>query len=303
MNNTKINFSHNIPLSEYTTFKIGGPADLFIDVDSAEELQQVVKYANTQDIPFLVIGGGSNLLVCDCGVRGLVIKNSIAGLRKEENTIVAGAGEKLSGVVEFAGENSLAGLEFASGIPGTLGGAVYGNAGAYGKSMADILQRAKIMKRDGSIIEVSPEYFDFRYRWSRLKETGDIMLEAALKLKEGCCEEIAGEMERIIGERKKKHPSGEWGCAGSYFKNLDPPNPGERRIAAGKILDMAGAKGMKQGEAMVFPGHANFLTNPGGASCEDILKLAAILKEKVRKQFDIELEEEVIFIDENLNCI
>ena len=292
-------FSRNVPLSKHTTFGIGGPADLFVNVRSIKKMAQVVDYAHKNGIPFMVIGGGSNLLVCDRGIRGLVIRNCIRGIRKDGDLIIAKAGECYSSVVDFARQNCLTGLEFASGIPGTLGGAVYGNAGAYGKAIGDILVSAKIMKRDGRILNVDHDYFDFQYRWSRLKNTGEILLEAKLRLKQGCSCEITGEIERIKEERKGKHPSKEWGCAGSYFKNIAPEKPGERRIAAGLLLEKVGAKGTKKGCATVYPGHANFLTNPGGATCEEILELAALLKEKVKKQFGIELEEEVMFIDEN----
>ncbi len=293
-------FSRNVPLSRHTTFGIGGPADLFINVRSIRKMAQVVDYAHKNGIPFMVIGGGSNLLICDQGIRGLVIRNCIRGIRKDGDFITAKAGECYSSVVEFARENCLTGLEFAAGIPGTLGGAVYGNAGAYGKAIGDILFSARIMQRDGRILEVDHDYFNFQYRWSRLKETQEILLEAKLKLKPGCSHEITGEIERIKEERKGKHPSKEWGCAGSYFKNIDPEKPGERRIAAGLLLDKVGAKGIKKGCATVYPGHANFLTNPGGATCKDILALADLLKEKVRSEFGIELEEEVMFIDEKI---
>lgn len=296
---TGLNFSRCIPLAKHTTFRIGGPADLFINVRSIKKMSQVVDYACKNGIPFLVIGKGSNLLVCDRGIRGLVIRNCIRGIRKDGDFIIARAGEEFSSVVEFARMNCLTGLEFASGIPGTVGGAVYGNAGAYGKAIGDILISAKVMKRDGRIIEADQDYFGFRYRWSRLKETGEILLEVKLKLEQGYSCEIESEIERIKEERKGKHPSKEWGCAGSYFKNIDPEKPGERRIAAGLLLDRVGAKGTKNGSAVVYPGHANFLTNPGGATCREILELAALLKEKVKNRFGIELEEEVMFIGED----
>ncbi|MCD4785418.1 MAG: UDP-N-acetylmuramate dehydrogenase [Candidatus Eremiobacteraeota bacterium] len=295
-----IQFKKNIPLSRHTTFKIGGPADYFIAVRSIKKLKQVVEYANENGMPFLFIGGGSNLLVCDRGVRGIVIKNGIKGIRRKGNSIIARSGEKLSRIVDFAMQNRLSGLEFASGIPGTLGGAVYGNAGAYGKCMGDVLVKAKIMKRDGNILDVDNDYFHFLYRWSGLKNSGGMLLEAEISLSPGCGEDICCEIERIVAERRRKHPAHDVGCAGSYFKNLDPPRPGARRIAAGKLLEQVGAKAMRVGNAVVFEGHANFLTNPGGAKCEDMLKLVDLLKKRVKERFGIELKEEIIYIDEEI---
>lgn len=325
----RVEIDTNVPLSRHTTFRIGGPADMFIRVRSLCKLIQVVEFAIKKSIPFLILGGGSNILVCDRGIRGLVIKNEIRGIRRRGNILIVRSGEKLSNLVSYAQKCGLSGLEFASGIPGTVGGAVYGNAGAYGEAIGDKIVSARILKIAPSdsippktipavttkieadsmtteqfnpasprILTVSPDYFQFSYRWSKLKETKDVLIEVTIALIPGDPSDIFQKMEKIIAERKSKHPSKEWGCAGSYFKNIAPSEPGARRIPAGLLLEQVGAKGMKEGCAMVFPGHANFLTNPGGATCEDVLRLASILKEKVRQKFCVELEEEVIYIDE-----
>lgn len=296
-----MNIKTQVPLCRYTTFNIGGPADLFSRADSITALQEAVQYCRERNIPFFLLGGGSNLLIDDRGIRGMAIKNQLKGIRRKGNSLVIKSGEKLSGVVEFAQKESLSGLEFASGIPGTIGGAVYGNAGAYGKNIGEILKKARIIRRDtGKMEETGPEYFDFQYRWSRLKITGDVLVEVTLELKPGDGEAVRMEIDRILAERVGKHPDKSWGCAGSYFKNLPPDKPGLRRTAAGKLLDEAGARGMTCGCAKVFPGHANFLTNPGGATCEQVLELAEILKKKVKEKFGVELEEEVLYVDENL---
>lgn len=292
-------------LSGYTTFKIGGPADYFIRINSIKKMQEAVLFALQQNIPFFLLGGGSNLLVDDKGIRGLVIKNVIRGIRRDGLTIYVKSGEKLSNVIDFACKEGLSGLEFAAGIPGTLGGAVYGNAGAYGRSMKDVLLSAKVINRaDGVLRQVDNKFFAFKYRWSALKESGDIIVEAALKMESETSPEIIRQkVDEIISERQKKHPHKDLGCAGSYFKNIDPPSPEQWRIPAGKLLEETGAKGLQEGCALVYPGHANFLVNPGNACCSDVLKLAEILKEKVKNQFGIDLEEEVIYVDENLERI
>lgn len=288
----------DVPMSRYTTFKVGGPADFFFIARSIKALKTAVEFACSKKLPFFILGGGSNILVCDCGIRALVIKNALKGIRlnKDGCTISVKSGEKLSRLLNFAAENNLGGLEFASGIPGTVGGAICGNAGAYGRSVGDVLTGALVMDRSGKIIRVNRDYFNFQYRFSSLKKTGNIVLEADLLLSARPCKDIRKEMDKIIEERRKKHPSCEWACAGSYFKNVDPPSPGGRRIAAGYLLEKVGAKGMKVGRATVFPGHANFITNPGGATAAEILKLADILKNLVKKEFDIELKEEVMWV-------
>jgi UDP-N-acetylmuramate dehydrogenase len=288
----------NVKLSPFTTFRIGGPADFFLQADSVKKLLLGLEFARSHGLPVFVLGGGSNLLVSDLGFRGLVIKNALRGIRQKGASITVRSGESLSRLLCFAADRSLGGLEFAAGIPGTVGGALYGNAGAYGQAVGDFLARAEIISMDGTRRVVDRDYFKFRYRHSRLKETGEILTWAAFSLHPGSrCESLA-RMEGILAERAKKHPSREWGCAGSFFKNLDPPNPGENRMPAGRLLDQVGARGVKVGSAVVFPGHANFLANPGGATAAEVLELAGKLKEKVKERFGIELEEEVLYVGE-----
>jgi UDP-N-acetylmuramate dehydrogenase len=295
-----LNIRRNVKLSRYTTFRIGGPADFFIKVQSIESLKKALAFAVEKNIPFIVMGGGSNLLICDYGIRGLVIKNNLRGIRKKDNNIIARSGEKLSGVVNFAMKNNLSGLEFATGIPGSLGGAIYGNAGAYGKAVGDLLVRAKLMDSEGNVRIVDRSSLGFKYRHSILKENGEVVLESEFSLTPGNDKEIERDMDRILEERTRKHPAKGAGCAGSYFKNLDPPNPGEHRVPAGMLLEKVGAKGLKKGKAVVFQGHANFITNSGGAKASEVLELAEEMKQKVKNAFGIELEEEVLYIDEYL---
>ncbi|MCE1245015.1 MAG: UDP-N-acetylmuramate dehydrogenase [Firmicutes bacterium] len=292
-------FHRNIPLSQFTTFRIGGPADYFVRARSVKTLRNALQHAASENLPVLVIGGGSNLLINDRGIRGMVVKNELKGIKYKGNQLTVRSGEKVSGLVDFARKNGMAGIEFMAGIPGSAGGAVFGNAGAYGKAIGDLVKSAVLMKSDGSeVFEVTPDYFGFTYRRSRLRDTRDVLISVTIELAQGSPEAIGREIDQIKAERASKHPDEKWGCAGSYFKNIDPQNPGERRIPAGMLLEKVGAKSMKEGNAMVFPKHANFLTNPGNATCEEILKLAETLKTLVKQEFAIELEEEVLFINE-----
>ncbi|HOD41225.1 MAG TPA: UDP-N-acetylmuramate dehydrogenase [Candidatus Wallbacteria bacterium] len=302
-------------MREHTTFRIGGPADAFIEVTSPEGLVKAIAGARAARIPHFILGGGSNLLIDDCGVSGMVIKNRYKNITvldpqslnyllpslspQESETAVfllAGSGTKLSEIVNFACDNALTGCEFLAGIPGTLGGAVYGNAGAYGKSIGDLLVMAKLINDSSSISCVERDYFNFNYRTSRLKKSGECLLSAIIKLSRGDEKKIKTEVDKIITERHLKHPPEYIGCAGSFFKNVAPVTPNSRRIAAGYFLELAGAKDMKHGNAEVYSKHANFIINPGGATSAEVLNLAKKLKSKVLEKFGLMLEEEVLYI-------
>lgn len=291
---------YNVKLNKYTTFGIGGSADLFISVRTEKMLSETIKYADNKRMRFFFLGGGSNILVDDLGIRGIVIKNAIRGIRIVNNKVIARSGDTVANLLKKCAENGLEGLEFASGIPGSIGGAIYGNAGAYGKCLSDYIYRVKIMDRDGKIRFENKEYFEFGYRTSKLKKTGEIVVEIEFILKNGDREEIEKKMNEIIKEREAKHPAQPWNCAGSYFKNL-PPLPGEeRRRPAGCLLEEVGAKKMIVGNAVVYEKHANFVMNGGNATAEDVLKLGKKLKSAVKEKFNEVLEEEVIFVDEKL---
>jgi UDP-N-acetylmuramate dehydrogenase len=302
-------------MREHTTFMIGGRADAYIEADSPEGLVRAISGARASGIPYFILGGGSNLLIDDKGIAGIVIKNRyknitvldrqnfdylIPSISREELEksvfLLIGSGTKLSELVNFACDNALTGCEFLSGIPGTFGGAVYGNAGAYGKGVGDLLVMAKLINAESSICCVESDYFNFNYRASRLKTTKEILLSAVIRLRRGDEKTIKTEVDKIITERHLKHPPEYIGCAGSYFKNITPVTSNARRIAAGYFLELAGAKEMKYGRAEVYSKHANFIINPGGASCAEVLKLAAALKSKVLEKFGLMLEEEVLYV-------
>lgn len=289
----------NVALRDYVTFKIGGPAELFYEAHLREEFIAAVSYAQSQSIPCFVLGGGSNLVVSDAGIDGLVVHNACRDLSQvdtAEKIVSISAGFDLGELVKLAYTSSLSGIEPFTGIPGSVGGAIYGNAGAYGRSIADVLIDAEVLFPDGSVHTVPNSFFKFDYRTSMLKSEPYIVVSARFQLESGRREEIHEKMADIMKQRHSKHPDRSVGCAGSFFKNL-PPLPGEeRRRAAGAVLEQIGAKSMSYGGASVFHKHANFIINQGNASSEDVKMLAKLLKDKVRHDFGIELSEEVLYI-------
>lgn len=293
---TGLSLARNVPLARYSSFQIGGPADYFLEVYSLADLIRAVQAARKYRLPFYVIGGGYNLLFDDAGYRGLMIRNSAAGLQfqPEKGRLEAASGTRLSVLLDYVLKDGLAGLEFLAGIPGTVGGAVYGNAGAFGLAIGERVVELTVLSGEGREQSLSQEELHFDYRYSSLKKDHRIILKAALKVEPGSRSEMLKKVEEYLNQRTTRHPPGETACAGSYFKN--PVLPGGRKIPAGQLLEQAGARGMRVGQAAVYPGHCNFIINLGGATCRDVLSLAAELKEKVRHTSGLVLEEEVIFV-------
>lgn len=289
----------NVPIKHLVTFKIGGNADYLYSADSVDALCDAVKYAKEKGLPYFILGGGSNVLVSDEGIEGLVIHNlseDIWEVDKEKCQIRLSSGFELEALVSTAYREGYTGAEPFAGIPGTVGGAICGNAGAYGKSISDLLVSCDILTADGEIQRVDNSYMQFTYRMSRVKTEPMVLLSAVFQLEKGDKEQIKAKMTEIMKERQAKHPDHHIGCAGSYFKNL-PPKPGEtRRQAAGMYLDKVGAKELKVGGASVFEKHANFIINTGNATAKDVRELASLLKAKVKDELGITLEEEVRYI-------
>lgn len=289
----------NHPMKGVTTFRIGGPAEYFLQADSEAVLVDAIKTASVAGMPWFVIGGGSNLVVSDSGMDGLVIHNRTSDTVKIDvagGIVKASSGEKLGSLVQTSAEKGLSGLETLAGIPGTVGGAIYGNAGAYGKCIADSLVTADLLSPEGTIVTVDKGFFEFDYRTSALKKNRHIVLNATFKLIHACQDELVRTIAKIKEQRHSKHPPRDVGCAGSFFKNLSPL-PGEsRRRAAGEVLEKAGAKTMSCGGASVYEKHANFIINRGMASALEVRKLAEMLKERVLEMFEIALSEEVLYV-------
>lgn len=278
-------------LAPYTYFKIGGPCDFFFEAKKTEDLINAILLAQELRINYFILGGGSNLLVSDKGFRGLVIKNSCKRIQANKEKIMAQSGTKLKELVNMAIANSLSGIEFCAGIPGTVGGAVYGNAGAFSHAVGEVLSEAILLKKDGRIEFADKSYFDFNYRYSKLKESGDILLSAAIQLKKGRKDRIKLKVEKNLADRKKRSP---WkrNSAGCFFKNIVTQDG--TKVSAGFLLDQVGAKQLEVGDAAVFQKHANVFINKGDAKAKEVKKLARILKDRVKKRFGVNLEQEVI---------
>ncbi|NIM91347.1 MAG: UDP-N-acetylmuramate dehydrogenase [Candidatus Aminicenantes bacterium] len=294
-NKLKKPLQKNISLRDYSNFRIGGKADYFFEATTVDELKKAILLARQYSLPYYLIGGGYNILFDDDGYRGLIIRNKAQGVgtrRREE--IEALSGTSLRQVLQFLTENGLAGLEFLAGIPGTIGGAVSSNAGAFDKSIGHFLSEAILLDKKGEEIQVRKDYFSFSYRQSQLTEKQAVLLKAVFKVQEGDKKKVQESIEKNLKIRKGKHPSEEVACAGSFFKN--PVLSDGKKVSAGFLLDQAGAKDLKVGRAAVYRGHANFIINLDRASAKDVLLLAQELKERVREKFSVELEEEVIFL-------
>ena len=287
--------SENVPLSALSSFGIGGPADLFFEARTEGELEKAVALAVGEKYPFYVIGGGNNVLFDDAGYRGLLIRNRLEGIVGEEGRIRVLSGTGLPAILREALSAGLSGLEFLAGIPGTVGGAIYGNAGAYGWSIGDVLETATLLSPGGERRTMTREALRFGYRDSALKQGGGgIVLDAVLSCSPGDTRTSEAKIRDILEKRRTKHPPLGTACAGSYFKNSCSAT-GER-IMAGQLLEQAGARGLAVGDAAVYEKHCNFIINKGNAGSRDVLLLAEELKERVYRKFGVHLEEEVIHL-------
>lgn len=286
------------PLAGLTTFRIGGPALGLVRVANPAEAARFLTAAREASIPVVCIGGGSNLLIDDRGFCGLALKMEITDVGFDGDRVTAGAGLPFDELIARCLDRGLTGLEFASGIPGSVGGAVAGNAGCYGHEIGEFLVSAEVLRPEGKIMTLAPEDLEFSYRHSALKENDNLLLRVELQLERGDLEAALAVRMDHMAQRRVKHPVSE-PCAGSYFKNLEPAVPGGRRRAAGELLDRAGVHGMRVGGAAVFPGHANIIINTGGATCSDVLELAERMRRAVSDSFGVELVPEVRYLPWN----
>ncbi len=281
----------NERLSQHTTMKIGGPADIFIEPSSLENIQKVMTFLKERHIPWRAIGRGSNLLVSDKGIEGIVIKlgSGLDHLTINDSTITVGGGHSLVSLSTLISKKGLSGLEFASGIPGSVGGAVYMNAGAHGSDISKILTKAHILLEDGSMEWISNDDMEFTYRTSLLqKKRPGIVLEAEFQLKKGDRTAIVSQMQKNKDYRKETQP---WNfpCAGSIFRN---PLPNY----AGKLIEDAGLKGYQLGGAKISEMHGNFIVNAGNATAKDVLDLIQHIKDTILHLYGIKMETEVEII-------
>jgi UDP-N-acetylmuramate dehydrogenase len=287
------NIVRDAPMKEYTSFKAGGNASLLVQPNNTEELSHALKVLSAHSIKHLVIGNGTNLLVRDSGYEGVILR--IGEAFQEINVIgehmEAGAGVLLSAAAREACNASLTGLEFAAGIPGTIGGAVFMNAGAYDGEISQIIESADILSKDGSrVYKLNRDELDLSYRHSILQSSGDVLLKAVFQLEKGDQEAIKERMKELAARRTQKQPLN-YPSAGSFFKR--PHNH-----FAGKLIQDAGLSGLKRGGAQVSPLHAGFIINTGGATATDIIDLMEVVRGTVFEEFGIMLEPEVRIIGE-----
>lgn len=280
-------------MKKHTTYKIGGACDVMLLPENEEQVVKIVKLCDENKIPLFVVGNGSNLLVKDGGIRGVVMKiaSKMSDIRVEGNHMYVQAGALLGSAVKTAYENSLSGLEFAIGIPGAVGGAVTMNAGAYGGHMQQIVKKARVCDRCGNVTEICGDAFDFGYRQSVVRDKSLIVLSCELELEHSERSQIKEKMDLLSAKRRSMQPLSLPSC-GSVFKR-----PEGHYI--GKLIEDAGLKGTTVGGAQVSTLHANFIVNVDNAKAKDVLDLIEVVKAKVLETFDIPIETEVIVIGED----
>ena len=280
------------PMSRHTTFRIGGPAELFLVPKSVPQIARILDICREEKVPYFILGNGSNLLVSDKGYHGVVVQlyRGFSQIQVQGNEIHASAGALLSGIASAARDASLTGFEFAGGIPGTIGGAVVMNAGAYGGEMKDVLKEVTVLTQEGEILTLQADQLCMGYRTSAIKEEGYVVLEAVISLEQGDQEAIRSRMQELTGMRSSKQPLS-YPSAGSTFKRPEG-------YFAGKLIMDSGLRGYQVGGAQVSEKHCGFVINTGNATAEDVRQLMADVQRIVKEKFDVMLEPEVKFLGE-----
>ncbi len=287
-----IKTSRNEPLARFSTMRVGGPADLFAEVYNLFELRGIVRFARSRDIPLFLIGGGSDLVISDAGIAGLVVRVRAAGVEADGERIVADPGVLMAKLATVGRKEGLTGLEFGLAIPGTVGGSVWANAGAHGADVRGVLQSALVVGADGEERRLGPDDLGMAYRETRLKHSApgrpDVVLQATFALEPAEPDTIAERLGSIRRWRQEHQPIGQK-SAGSVFRNPEGDS-------AGRIIDELGLKEQRVGGAQVSPKHANFIVNTGDATAADVRGLADLVRETVRRERGIELAYEVEFV-------
>lgn len=319
-----MNMKENEPLSKHTNFRIGGPARWFVDARTEDELREAIAFAAEKGVGFCVMGGGSNTLANDEGFAGVVIQMAMrtidipTGLKSlgiprdfSPARVVAGAGAMSAAVARQTADAGLKGMEWAISLPGTIGGAVRGNAGCFGGEMADVVSSVRVL-RDGQIVELSQDELLFAYRESAIKHSSDIVLSVTMELQPGDRDELRAKLDETLAKRKASQPL-YGGSAGCVFKNFDASEedvqrlagkldipmhemPASRRLSAGWLIDKLGLKGTRIGDAKISEEHGNFIVNLGSATASDVVQLIALVKTRARNEFGIQLQEEVQYL-------
>ncbi len=285
------------PLAPFTTFKLGGPAEIFVTVDRPEELRQAVVLARATGTPVTIIGGGSNLLIADDGIRGLVIRVRGGEVREAgPGRVRADAGVTINGLVRWTIARGLASLEAWAGTPGTVGGAIYGNAHFQGRNIGDIVEMVRLLDRDGAVHDVPVADMELAYDYSRLHRTGEIVMAADFRVTTGDPEHLRAVARDSLAYRKRTQPLA-MPSAGCIFQNPTPERdslPGGMPWSAGALVDRAGLKGAREGQARVSPTHGNFIVNEGGASAAEVRVLIDRCTRDVQRKYGVRLREEIV---------
>lgn len=278
------------PMKKHTTFRVGGPAACLVELENEEQLRKVQHYLYLVEIPFVVLGNGSNVLVSDEGYQGVVLQigDKMSGIRVEGTCIVAQAGALLSRVARVALDYGLTGLEFASGIPGTVGGGVVMNAGAYGGEMRQVVTKVTVVNQDGEIMELDNDTMEFGYRYSIIRNRPFVVTEVTFQLKEGVKDEIKAVMDDLTSRRREKQPL-EYPSAGSTFKRPEGH-------FAGELIMNADLRGFRVGGAQVSEKHCGFVINADNATAADVMGLIREVQARVKEKFNVDLEPEVVFL-------
>jgi UDP-N-acetylmuramate dehydrogenase len=289
----------NASLAPYTTFKVGGPADYLVHAQSAEEVKAAIAMARDKGLPVTMLGGGSNVLISDAGIRGLVIRVHGGGVRKISADVVrADAGVTINGLVRWTIGRGLAGLEAWAGTPGTVGGAIYGNAHFKGRLIGELVARVELLDLSGRVVEVGASEMEFGYDVSRIQRTHELVLSVDFRVSEGEPSALRARARESLAYRKRTQPL-ESASAGCIFQNPQAPHdrvPDGIPWSAGALVDRAGLKGAAEGGARVSPTHGNFIVNDGSASAEDIRRLIERCRSEVRRQFGVELRDEIVYL-------
>ncbi len=280
----------NEPMSQHTTFRIGGEADCFLQIENVEQLKKVQRYLQQLEIPYFVLGNGSNLLVGDEGFAGVILEiaDKMNEVKVRGNLIVAQAGAPMSKIARIAYENGLTGFEFAAGIPGTIGGGVVMNAGAYGGELKQVVTLVRVVDKEGDLLDLDNATMEFGYRTSAIKHQPFTVAEVHIQLQEGEPEQIKAQMDELARKRREKQPL-EYPSAGSTFKRPEG-------YFAGELIMNAGLRGYQVGGAQVSEKHCGFVINTGGATAADVKQLIAHVQETVKERYGVELEPEVIML-------
>lgn len=300
----------NEPLAKHLNFRIGGPAKWFADVTTIGELEHAIKICKENDVEYFVLGGGSNTLAADDGFDGLVLKIAMRNHQVDGQTVVADAGMISAALARVTATEGLAGFAWAISLPGTIGGAVRGNAGCFGGETKDYLTKVEVL-RDGEVVELTKDELKMGYRESTIKHSEDIVLRAYFELPEGNPEELKAQLDDTLAKRKSSQPL-HAGSAGCIFKNYEITDDAEleelktknipedmlknRRISAGWVVDSLDLKGLKIGDAMISEEHGNFIINLGKATASDVVQIISTVKTKARDTYGIQLHEEVKYL-------